>query len=177
MGVTGGGSTVVVEAGWTIVEYDSRTGARARVERYRPAWRGQIIDVTIDRPGSRVFFTGNTERGEAFTAAYDLRSVNRLWRAPFGTTGSVAIVVVPSSPPQVVVTGYSEVDSAFEWKTVAYAARTGSQLWSDLYRGPLREEGFPRSIAAAPGGTRVYVVGFTTTKRSDDFATIAFVTA
>jgi hypothetical protein len=177
VGVSGDGSTLVVEAGWTIVEYDPRTGARTRVERHRAAWKGQIIDVTIDHRGTTVYFTGTREPGQGFTTAYDLRSGNRRWRAPFGTSGTVAVVAVPSSPAQVVVTGYREVDSAYAWKTVAYSAGTGRRLWSDLYRGPLHEQGFPRAIAAAPAGTRVYVVGYATTKHSDDFATIALVTA
>jgi outer membrane protein assembly factor BamB len=125
--------------------------------------------VTINHRGTKVFFTGGR-----FIAAFDLRSTERIWRSRFDGDGTIAMAVVPSSPPQVVVTGYIEIDQVYAWDTAAYDTRTGRALWSDVYRGPLRQQGFPRDLTAAPAGTRVYVVGYASTRRSDDFATIAY---
>jgi uncharacterized delta-60 repeat protein len=118
-----------------------------------------IRDVTADRRGSRVFFTGNTERAgvsgsDMVTASYDVRTGRELWFARFDGGGwdeGIDVTWVPSDRPQVAVTGGSEADGVTGWRTVAYGARGGKQRWSDLYRGPLQEGGFPRTLAAAPG--------------------------
>jgi hypothetical protein len=182
VGVTGDGTRVLVQAGWRIIEYDTGSGARPRVDRFEPAWRGMIRDVTVDRRGARASFTGNTERvgsgrSDTVTAAFDVRTERLLWLARFDGGGwdeGIDVTWVPSDPPQVVVTGGSERDGVIGWRTLAYGARRGTDLWTDLYRGPLREQGFPRALVAAPGGNRVYVVGYTTTSRRDDFATVAY---
>jgi hypothetical protein len=180
--VTGDGSTLSVQAGWKIIRYDAQTGARLRLERLDAAWKGAIRDVTVGRRGAKAFFTGNDERvgssdSDMVTAAYDLWTEHRLWFSRFDGGGydeGIDVVWVPAAPPLVVVTGGSESDSVFGWRTVAYGARGGRDMWADLYSGPLGEQGFPRAITASPGGTRVYVVGYTTTARRDDFATVAY---
>jgi hypothetical protein len=181
-GVTHDGTGLLVQSGWRVIEYDTTSGARTRNDRLDPAWKGMIRDVTADRRGSRVFFTGNTERAgvsgsDMVTASYDLRTGRELWFARFDGGGwdeGIDVTWVPSDRPQVAVTGGSEADGVTGWRTVAYGARGGKQRWSDLYRGPLQEGGFPRTLTAAPGGTRVYVVGYTTTSHYSDFATVAY---
>jgi hypothetical protein len=182
IGIAADGPTVLIQAAWKIIGYDTQTGARVMVERLDPAWRGMIRNVTVNPRGTAVFFTGNDERvgsshSDMVTAAYDLGSRHPLWFARFDGGGwdeGIDVVWIPSVRPEIVVTGGSERDSVVGWRTVAYGSRTGKELWSDLYRGPLQEQGFPRAITASPGGNRVYVVGYTTTSRADDFATVAY---
>jgi len=184
-GLSQDGTRLVVQAGWKVIEYGTAAGARVRVDHLVPEWNGMILDVTIDRRGSRIFFTGNTERlggngSDTVTAAYDVRTGRRLWFARFDGGGwdeGIDVAFVPSDPPQVVVTGGSEADGVIGWRTVAYGAAGGTQRWTAQYRGPLREEGFPRALAAAPDGGRVYVVGYTTARHLDEFATIAYLTS
>ena len=182
VGVARGGTRLLVQSRWKVIGYGTASGARRRILRLDPAWKGMIRDVSTDRRGYRIFFTGNTERAgstgsDMVTAAYDVGTGRQLWFARFDGGGwdeGIDVVCVPSDPPQVVVTGGSEADGVVGWRTVAYGARGGKQRWTDLYRGPLHEQGFPRALAAAPGGARVYVVGYTTTTRYDAFATVAY---
>jgi hypothetical protein len=182
VGVTRDGTGLLVQSGWRVIEYDTASGARIRDDRLDPAWKGLIRDVTTNPRGSRVFFTGNTEgsgstNSDTVSAAYDVGTGRKLWFSRFNGGGfdeGIDVTWVPSAHPQVAVTGGSEVGGTFAWRTVAYGARGGRQRWTDLYQGPLHQQGFPRALVAGPGGTRVYVVGYTTTTQGDGFATVAY---
>jgi outer membrane protein assembly factor BamB len=176
-GVSEDGSRLIVTGGWAVVVYGTRTGARTRVERLNPSWDGAITDVTINRSATRIYFTGYSWSGSpgTLTAAYDLGTARRKWKTSIGNGGGVAIVASPSSA-EVYVSAYTE-ESAMAWQTTAFDRRTGVVLWSDIYRGPLHQQGFPRAMAVAPYGSRVYVVGYASSSTGSDFATMAYSTA
>ena len=138
--------------------------------------------MTVDRRGHSVFLTGSDERtgsahSDMLTAAYTVGKTNSRWVARFDGGGwdeGVDVVWVPSVRHEVAVTGGSERNGVVGWRTIAYTASTGTRVWSDEYRGPSKEQGYPRAITASASGTRIYVVGYTTTARMDDFATVAY---
>jgi len=176
------GATVMLHAAWKLLGFGTARGHLVMATRLDPAWTGMIRDVTVDPHGHRVFFTGNDERvgsthSDMLTAAYRVGAPKAQWFRRFDGGGwdeGIDVVWVPSARPRVAVTGGSEHDGTVGWRTVAYGARTGTRAWTDEYRGPLKQQGYPRAISASPGGTRVYVVGYTTTSRLDDFTTVAY---
>jgi PQQ-like domain len=175
-GVSRDGSRLVILAGRKIVLYRTGSGVR-RVVRFRHPWSGLPVDVAINRKGTRAFVAGYETSGGAnvTAAAFDLDEATRLWRfvGP-ASDGGVAVDVSPSGS-EVYVAGYTQLTAA-AWKTQAFVARTGALVWSDVYRGPLQDQSFPRAMTVAPEGGRVYVVGYVAATRSDDFATVAYAT-
>jgi hypothetical protein len=176
------GATLLVHASWKLVGFGTARGHLVMATRLDPAWTGMIRDVTVDPHGHSVFLTGNDERvgsthSDMVTAAYRVGARRARWFARFDGGGwdeGIDVVWVPSPRPRVAVTGGSEQDGTVGWRTVVYGARAGTRSWSDEYRGPSKQQGYPRAITASPGGARVYVVGYATTSRLDDFTTVAY---
>ncbi len=62
--------------------------------------------------------------------------------------------------------------------TPALRAAPGAQLWVARYNGPAGDnsaQNFPSSMAVSPGGSRVFVTGYSNGPTTgDDYATIAY---
>lgn len=111
--------------------------------------------------GSTVFVTGWSGGSDDATIAYSAADGSQLWTAFFGG-GARSLAVSPDGSKMFVI-GYSElpITSSYanliitSFKTVAYSAEDGSQLWEAHYAGG----SFARSVAVSPDGSRVFVTG------------------
>ena len=77
----------------------------------------------------------------------------------------------------VFVTGGSDGGPATgdDYATAAYSAATGGQLWVSRYSGAGDHADVARSVAVSPGGSRVFVTGYSAGGTgSGDYATVAY---
>ena len=191
VGVSQDGATVVI-AGvrygetavdrWGAVTYDAATGARGSVMKVDPKWAGQVFAMAADADATTVFFAGTREGGandDAAVGALDIATGGTDWTSFFDGGGNDGVIGLVASPtaPRLFAAAYVDVGGTYAWRTLGYDTTTGDELWSDVYTGPLDEQGFPRAITIGADGARVYVGGYTSTLHSDDFVTIAYTAA
>ena len=74
------------------------------------------------------------------------------------------------------VTGFSSgATTHYDYATVAYNAATGARRWARRFNGPVSKDDEALAIAAAPGGSRVYVTGFSHERIGHtEYVTIAY---
>jgi WD40 repeat protein len=106
---------------------------------------------------------------------------SQLWVGRYdGPASSIDVATALVADPnggRVFVTGFSVGDSTgTDYATVAYDASTGAMLWAKRYdggQGGDRDQ--PAAIAVDPGGSRVFVTGFSNaTPDVPEWATIAY---
>jgi WD40 repeat protein len=173
------------------IAYDAATGTERWVSLYDGPAHGDdsatALDVSPD--GTRVVVTGLSYatggNGDYLTAAYDADTGTQLWVTRHDVIGSYDVANDISFDPtgtRAFVTGWGYVairpyDTAY--RTVAYDAATGTQLWVADYQGP---GGFNNSfdsasaVAVDPDGTVVFVTGDSDGpfQEQDDYATVAY---
>jgi DNA-binding beta-propeller fold protein YncE len=168
---------------YATVAYNAATGAQLWAGRYsgRAAGDDQAYSVAVSPTGKAVFVTGYSQGPEGTydyaTIAYKATTGARLWvtrlAGPLaGGFGDRAdSVAVSPSGSRVYVTGETANDAAY--RTVAYSAATGAQLWLQQYRGAgLGSKAF--SVAVSRLGT-VFVTGYSVGDASGfDYVTIAY---
>jgi WD40 repeat protein len=166
------------------VAYNAATGARLWLERYNGPANGSdsAESVAVSPRGDRVFVTGYSDGADSgshyTTIAYNAASGAQLWVNRSISRGSAVTVAVSPDGTEVFVTGtmYS-AGSAWDYRTVAYNAATGAQLWARRYNSPANEEDNARAMAVSPTGDRVFVTGWSYTNEYDtkyDYATVAY---
>jgi hypothetical protein len=109
-----------------------------------------------------------------------------LWAASYNGTGDsrdqVTAASVSPDGSKVFVTGQSNAptiyreDDAFDYATIAYDARTGTELWVKRYgaANDNRDDG-ARDVGVSPDGSAVFVTGTSTGASTNfDYATIAY---
>jgi len=142
------------------------------------------VAVAVSPDGTRVFVTGSspgtTSAEDYATVGYNAATGARLWASryngPDNSEDEASSVAVSPDGSTVFVTGYSYGTTAGEvdYATVAYNAATGAQLWAKRYVSP-DLQGFATSVAASPGGTAVFVTGYSGGKTTGyDYATVAY---
>jgi DNA-binding beta-propeller fold protein YncE len=164
----GTGSTT----GFATVAYDASTGAQLWVARYDGPVAGidRAVAVAVSPAGSTVFVTGSSlgQNGSASytTLAYQAATGATVWTQRYnqGTrnAGAAALAVGPGGST-VYVTGASHSSHGQDATTLAYAAATGTRLWTAQYDGPSGTGNSPMSMAVSPDGSRVFVTGQTKT--------------
>jgi outer membrane protein assembly factor BamB len=177
------GSTTVSQGGvtsWVTVADNAVTGARLWAERYGNPGPGSGPTAVAVGPGGRtVFVTGaitEPDGSDSFaTVAYRSATGARLWASRYAIPGSTvpASVTVGPGGGRVYVTGSTNGD----YLTVAYDTATGARLWASRYPGLIgRAAGGAVSVAAGPGGGRVYVTGTSSGASGglSDYATVAY---
>jgi DNA-binding beta-propeller fold protein YncE len=101
----------------------------------------------------------------------------RLWTAQFeagASTLSEDMVVSPHGGT-VFVTGESHFKAGAGFQTVAYRAKTGSQLWISRYHSAANGQNEPDAIAVSPNGAAVFVTGSVPRRGQDyEYATVAY---
>jgi WD40 repeat protein len=189
--VTGTSYAPAAQEGYATVAYNAMTGAQLWVSRYYgPRHADEAASIVVSPGGRRVFVTGRSWKGPGYdyaTVAYNAVTGARLWVRRYNGLGNgrdwPASIAVNPGGSRVFVTGVSAgKNSEDEYATVAYSAVTGAQLWVRRYGGTGGSHGNARSgalsVAVSPGGSRVFVTGFTAhgsaTITDLDYATIAY---
>jgi WD40 repeat protein len=131
-----------------------------------------------------VFVTGQSD-GDYATVAYSAVTGKQLWARRYNGPGNdvdaASAVAVGPGGSTVFVTGNSAGRGvpgyAEDYATVAYSAATGRQLWVSRYTGPpsKHRDNVASSLAVSPGGSRVFVTGYSQDGTSSyDYATVAY---
>jgi PQQ-like domain len=164
---------------YATVAYDSTTGARVWVARYR---NGQATDVTTSPDGSTVYVTGtasNAAGTDYATVAYQAATGTQVWatRLDGGPQAEAKGIAASSDGSKVFVTGSVVRGGDWDYATVGYDAATGAQLWARAYNGPASRSDQAAAVGAAPDGSAVYVTGYSYAGRNttqDDYTTLAY---
>ena len=92
------------------------------------------------------------------------------------SSDDAASVAIGPGGHRVFVTGHSRgVRSGQDYATIAYNAATGARRWVSRYNGPDNLTDWATSATVSPGGSIVYVTGFSEGRISDlDYATVAY---
>jgi len=186
------------EGGWddaTTVAFDAATGARLWVASYTgvgtPADGTNVDDRTcslhVSSDGTKVFGTGfccsgEDDDGDYLTVAYEAATGKRLWAAryddPVRGLDWAHSLGLSRDGTKVFVNGESEARKprySEDYATVAYDAKTGTQLWSARYDGPGKAGDAGGSLGVSANGRRVVVTGVSAGKETGfDYATIAY---
>jgi outer membrane protein assembly factor BamB len=173
--VTGSSSSVEHYVDYATVAYEASTGARLWVRRYTGPPNEIDIDdaraLGISPDGTKVFVTGKSSGQGGGMFAYDYATIcyeastgRMLWvrrfNGPANDDDMGSRLAVSPGGSKVFVTG-SSIGSAGDedYQTVAYDARTGTQLWNKRYDSGAGDDDRTSSIAVTPGGGQVFVTG------------------
>jgi putative pyrroloquinoline-quinone binding quinoprotein len=175
--------------GYATVAYNAATGAQIWIRRYSGPGSGDDLasSVSVSPTGARVFVTGFSARADGSgndfaTVAYNAATGVQLWVTRYGTPASdnaaIAVTVSPSGG-RIFVTGSSLQAGQYDYVTVGYNARTGTQVWLSRYNGTGNGDDIPAAMAISPTGSKVFVTGWSagTVPGEADYATIAYDTA
>ncbi len=130
--------------------------------------------IGLNANGSQLYVIGSG------VVAFRARTGLRLWTARFGGAtggyGSATALAVSQRDPRIYVTGESlRKGRGIGYLTVAYRGRTGTRLWSGRYEAPSSSSDGALAVAVSPGGTRVFVTGYSSgTGQDESYATIAY---
>jgi hypothetical protein len=178
---------MVFVAGAVTAAYDAATGGLVWAV---PTGTGinpfSHFNAAVSPDGSTVFVTdgstGPSGASQYSTVAFDAASGTQLWAAAYHGpgVGDDFPTAIAASRGRVFVTGVSSntptvgVLDENAYATVAYDAVTGAQLWVSRYSDGNRDAG-ASAIAAAPGGSQVYVTGGSAGPSGKaSFATVAY---
>ena len=197
MAVSPGGATVFVTGtsrgatsglDYATVAYNAATGARRWASRYNaPANRDDPASSVAVSPGGATVFVTGTSRGatsglDYATVAYDAATGARRWVSRYNgprnaDDGAVSVAASPGGR-SVFVTGTSKAATR-DYATLAYNAATGAPRWARRYNGPARGADVASSLAVSPGGSAVFVTGYSFGGTSggtsvQDYATVGY---
>jgi hypothetical protein len=194
LAVSPGGETVFVtgfshgatsDDDYVTIAYNAATGATRWLRRYNGPGNSvdQAYAVAVSPGGGTVYITGasigSTGAWDYATIAYSAATGATRWvrrySSSYGTSQGHALAVSPGGGT-VYVTGFSDGSASQEdYLTVAYNAVTGARLWARRYNGPGNGTDEATSVAVSPGGTTVYVTGYSAGAASgNDYATVAY---
>ena len=141
--------------------------------------------VAVSPDWGTVYVTGysqGTISDEYATIAYSTATGARLWVSryndPSNYGAEASSVAVSPDGETVFVTGSDNAGSnGQDYVTVAYSAATGAQLWVSRYDGAAHGNDYASKVAVSPGGSTVYVTGWSIGTGSIyyyDWATVAY---
>jgi PQQ-like domain len=129
-------------------------------------------------PGGKRIFIGDRRYG---VAAYDASTGTRVWHSrhedPRRRDDSSTVGIAPNGR-QVYVTGESKGGgTGFDFATVAYGGRGGSERWVERYNGPGNGDDGANGLSVSTDGRALYVVGASTGNGTAlDYATVRYST-
>ncbi len=165
--------------------YEAATGTRLWLRRYNGLANGRDwgFSVAVSPDGSKVFVTGSSEGSTSgsdyATVAYDAATGTRLWVSRYngptnGGDGADSVAVSPDGSKVFVTGGSTGITGRSDATTIAYAPKTGTELWVSRYNGPANGGAGAASVAASPDGSKVFVTGSTGFAGESDYATEAY---
>ena len=154
-----------------------RAGAGGGLGRRRggPAVSGALLwaskSVAVSPAGGAVFVTG----GDYATVAYDPVTGAKLWASHTATNsaGSTSVAVSRDGGAVFVTGGLTVSGNEEDYRTIAYGAVTGAQLWASKYDGP-GNFGIAFAVAASPDGRAVFVTGESAGSGGFEYAKVAY---
>jgi DNA-binding beta-propeller fold protein YncE len=165
-------------------------GARLWVRRYNGPGNNLGNDdvarsAAVSPDGGTVYVAGYSQGAiseEYATIAYSAATGARLWVSRYNDPSNYGAeansVAVSPDRGTVFVTGSDNAGSDGEdYVTVAYSAVTGAQLWVSRYDGAAHGNDYASKVAVSPGGSTVYVTGWSIGTGSIyyyDWATVAY---
>jgi outer membrane protein assembly factor BamB len=100
--------------------------------------------------------------------------VGRTWVNPAAASSAMAVSPVGGTV-FVAAASYGTGPTGVDYKTVAYSAATGGQLWTRRYSGPGDFNDNPVAVAVSPDGSAVFVTGSARGWGTGyDYATVAY---
>jgi len=179
--VTGSSYGANGSSDYATVAYDALSGSTQWIRRYNGPVGGDdfATDVGVSPDGSRVFVTGasrgSPRSGGYLTTAYDAICGAMLWTTRGRVAGGANALGVSPDGSLVFVTGFVAGRSGTDFGTVAYEASTGATAWVRRYDGPADSDDSAVDLAVSPGGSTVYVVGYSRGLASYfDYATVGY---
>lgn len=192
LGVSPDGSTVFV-TGYTgtiftdygTVAYDAITGDRLWVRRYDGPGHGfdQATSLAVSPDGSTLFVTGFSTSPDGdydyATVAYETATGIQLWAnrydGPAKYYDYAFSVAASSDGAMVVVTGYTSfIATGDDYATVAYDAKSGTQLWAETFNGLGNSTDQAMAAGLSPDSSLVFVTGYSYGRTNFDYMTIAY---
>ena len=171
-----------------VVAYDAATGEQAWRDRYGSPGGGMddvAKGLAVTPDGSKLYVTGTSISpdftSDVVTLAYDARTGAPLWLARFdgvdhGNDDGEDIVASPDGT-QVLVAGVQDAVVNGDNLVLAYDTASGSKTWEARYDGPASGDDQAHAAALDPGGSRMFVTGFSTGSATGyDWATVALAT-
>ena len=192
--VSADGNTVFVagESGggccfdYATVAYDAATGTQRWAARYDGQLNKNDIAVAlaVSPGGASVFVTGYSDNSHDYwdyaTVAYDASTGTQRWARRYkgqdNNGGSPEALTVSPGGGTVYVTGLGVGStSGTDFATVAYNTSTGATRWIARYNGPGNGDDAAKAISVSPGGSSVFVTGWSTRPGTGtDYATVAY---
>ncbi len=161
---------------YATLAYSAATGRRLWLSRYNgPASNTDDALSVSSIAGGRVYVTGysrgRTSGQDYATIAYNAGTGRRVWlsryNGPANKNDLAQSVATGPGRLAVYVTGFSTSATSYDYATVAYAARTGHQLWARRYNSG--GDDLARFVTVGLGGT-VFVTGAS----NSDYGTVAY---
>ena len=171
------GSIVYVSGSAGLAAYNASTGATLWGDAGGTSLALSPDGSTLYVTGDGTITTGGTSYTTYLTRAYNAVSGTALWTAQYKIPrGNCQVYSVQVSPDgsTVFITGYAaEASGTTTYRTVAYNAATGAQLWVRSFlnaKGP----SWALSLAVSPDGSKVFVTGGTNVGSGGSYGTVAY---
>jgi hypothetical protein len=128
--------------------------------------------MVVDSAGNTILtgyqLTGGTNN-DYYTIKIKADGSGVAWSAPYDRSGKddQAVAVAVDSDNNVVVTGFAQIGSSFDFHTIKYSGETGTVLWQKTYNGSANGNDEPAAVAV-DSVNNVYIGGHTQNASGDD---------
>lgn len=169
--------------------YDTASGARRWVSRYRPAGGGDAATTAVALSGDAAYVAGTSSgkdnNADVVVLGYDLATGAQRWTRTYDgpshhNDGAVAVAVDPGGT-RLVVAGTSEgptTPGTEDWVVLGLDAASGTQRWAQRYDGTRHGDDNAAALVLSPDGGTAYVTGWSSASESGTaWATGAWATA
>lgn len=165
------------DSDWATAAYDARTGATLWYT-VRSKNSIEVTRTVVASPdGSTVFVSGEEGvEGYVDTVAYSAETGSELWAQTYDGPlyDEVFDSAITPNGSTLLVTGTSYYEGEyFDYATVAYDARSGSELWVARYSGTAHFFDETSTVGVSPDSSTVYVSGYTDSTTGYHFGTFA----
>jgi PQQ-like domain len=165
------------------VAYNATTGAQLWASRFNDRTNNSdtALSLAVSPTGNAVYVTGQRTAGIGFrfeTAAYNAATGAQKWSRVSTISGdnSASSVAVSPNGGTVFIAGYVQVDTGYDYLTLAYNAATGVQEWEQGYDPGRFGDNSAAAVVVGPGGTTVFVTGRgePVSEGTSDYGTVAY---